>query len=157
MKKILISVVLVLVSVNLAIAQSELNKLLIVEISTGNSQSASAEFVEIFNPNSIVVDLEGYKLEYKSATGTDWTNKANLTGRLGSYSRYLLATPQLGIESSQSIPGGLAGRGGHLRISSNYKVLDLLGWGYTKMREKIHDRHICTCHSWGIGATLWFV
>jgi predicted extracellular nuclease len=142
MKKKIISLIIVfvgvvLISANLVIAQSEPKKLLIVEISTGNSQSASAEFVEIFNPNSTVVDLEGYKLEYKSASGPDWTNKASLTGKLGSYSRYLLSTSQLGVENSQQISSGFATTGGHLRISNGEKALDLLGWGAANLPESL--------------------
>jgi predicted extracellular nuclease len=142
MNKKLMTLVLALVSASmigarLVLAQSEPKKLLIVEISTGNSLSASAEYVEIYNPNNSAVDLDGYKLEYRSAAGSDWSTKSNLTGKLGPRGRYLLATSQLSISSSATMGSGLPASGGHLRISNADKVLDLLGWGNASLPESL--------------------
>lgn len=131
MKKIM-AVITILVMCGLATkvgAQSQANKLLIVEFSTESLVSTSAEFVEIYNPSPIQLDLDGYKLEYKSATGTDWMSKVSLSGQIAPRGRYLICTSVSGLSCSASMSSGLATSGGHLRITYESNILDMVAWG----------------------------
>ncbi len=129
MKRLILALTIVMAFATLALANAAPKKLMIVELSTGNSASASAEFVEIYNPNNSVIDLDGYKLEYKSATGSYWTNKVSLEGKINTRGRFLLASSQMNMISSAAIASGFAATGGQVRISNNDIVLDTLAWG----------------------------
>ena len=108
-------------------AQSDPRQLLIVELQTEDSLSASNEFVEIYNPGNGPIPTEGWRLQYKSSSGTKWTTKATFENVIDSRSWYLFSTYQ---EASQSINPGISSSGGHIRIIDELDhVVDLLGWG----------------------------
>lgn len=137
MKKILLAIALSLSGLYSVAAQSAPAKLLLVEVSTGNSSSASAEFIELYNPNNEEVKLDDYKLEYKSAEGANWTTKASLSGKIAVRGRLLLATSTMAIPGAKTVSSGLPVAGGHLRISKSEQVLDTLGWGTADSPENI--------------------
>src|SRR5438309_649700 len=62
----------------------------ISEVSPASPNSASQEFVEIYNPVDQPVIIDDWHLEYKSATGTTWTLKATLNGNIEPRGFYLL-------------------------------------------------------------------
>lgn len=105
--------------------------LVISEIQTGSSASASEEFIEIYNPTTSPVDLSGWKIEYKSASGSSWSSKATLSGNLEPSGYYLVASNSyLSGLADQSMSDGLSATGGHVRIKDASGVqVDLIGWG----------------------------
>ncbi len=103
----------------------------IVEVQTGSVNSASEEFVEIFNPTAQPVRLDGFLLQYLSASGENWITKAELSGEIPIRGRYLISTY---IDyADESMSSGLSTTGGHLRVMQPLEdgelVYDVLGWG----------------------------
>lgn len=112
------------------------NKILIAEVLMDNQDSASAEFVELRNPNSKSVAVDGWQLEYLSSSGTDWLAKASLEGNIQAFDSLLIATDQLGIESDIQMSSGLARTGGHIRVLDELGIeIDKLGWGAAENPE----------------------
>ena len=106
---------------------SELPSLLMNEVSLGSGISATEEVIEIVNTTGDEVELTGVILQYKSQTGTNWTTKASLIGRLRPYGRYLVSNY---IDSaSLEFNGGLSGSSGHLRLVFDEIEIDKIGWG----------------------------
>lgn len=95
------------------------------------------EFVELYNAENNSLDLTGYKVQYKSATGTQWQDLAVLSGRtIDPYKFLLIASdtavlggisPDITYSSSRL---GLSATGGNLRIiDDNGDVVDRVAWG----------------------------
>lgn len=74
---IVVMVVGVLTTAFVSAAQKQI---LITEVQTGSANSASEEFVEIYNTTNQDIDISGWSLYYKSATGTSWGKKATVGG-----------------------------------------------------------------------------
>lgn len=120
---------------------------LIVELqvrSDASSGAAEHEFVELYNRTDLPINMSSWKLQYKSATGSSWSDKATLHGSLAPHSRYLLVSDKLPnppAANSDSpalavatFSAGLSDSGGHIRIVDAIVptvsvVHDLLGWG----------------------------
>lgn len=110
----------------------DLEELQIIEIQTAGIKSASAEFIEIYNPNLTSIDLSGFKIQYKSASGSSWSTKASLSKVIGPRSRALIATSHLQLDQALELGSGLAGSGGHVQLieaSDTITKHDLVGWG----------------------------
>lgn len=121
--------------------------ILIVELQVrGDAVTGPAdhEFIELFNMTDQPIDVSSWKLQYKSATGSSWSDKATLHGSLSPGGRYLLvsdkypnpptADPDLPALALTTFSAGLSDSGGHVRIvdavvSAVPVVHDLLGWG----------------------------
>lgn len=110
--------------------------IIINEFTTRGPSGASDEFVELYNPTESTISITGWKLQYKSASGTSWDSKvgSGLTGSINARSFYLLASKNY---SSSSVPDykhsanwGFADLGGHVRIiDANGFVIDKVGYG----------------------------
>ncbi len=115
--------------------------IVISELQTASMTSASEEFVELYNPLDEAVDITGWRLEYKSATGANWSSKATLSGSVESQGFYLIAsTDYLTDAATAAMASGLAASGGHIRLVSlndqqSEAVVDLLGWGTADLAE----------------------
>lgn len=48
------------------------------------------DFIELYNPTSLQVNLSGWSVQYSSATGTTWSGKTPLTGIIAPNSYYLI-------------------------------------------------------------------
>ncbi|MEK7263235.1 MAG: lamin tail domain-containing protein, partial [Bacteroidota bacterium] len=110
--------------------------LVISEFATRGSSAATDEFCELYNPTDAVIDLSGWKLEYKSATGTTWLIKANIPAgkTIPSHGYFLIApTSYIGNVLPDYVPAewnsGNADNG-HLHIinAANTEI-DKVGWG----------------------------
>ncbi len=102
----------------------------ISELQTGTTASASQEFVELYNPTDSDVALDNWTVEYKSATGSSWSKKATLTGIIVSHGFYLVAPKTYLSQADASLSAGLAASGGHVRLmNTTGSQIDLLGWG----------------------------
>lgn len=122
-----------------AFSQTADGDIMIVEIQTGTTNSASEEFVELYNASDQNVDISHYKVEYYSAT-SDFTTPSRsipLHGTLYAGKHYLLAsTGYLANKVNDSFSAGFSKMGGHIRLispdpsdSTKKLVHDLVGWG----------------------------
>ena len=107
--------------------------IVISEVSMGSEDSASTEFVELYNNSSSAIDISSWSLYYRSATGTSWTKKAAIAPAtvVSSHSFYLISTE---AGSSTHLTSGMAQSGGVLQLrDSKSLVMDMLGWGSTSL------------------------
>lgn len=130
MKKIIfafIIIVLIIFGMPLSLSASSKN-ILITEVQTGSSTSASEEFVEIYNSSANDLDLSGWSMYYKSATGTSWTKKASvISGTLKPGDFWLFSA---NLPGNTSFSSGLSGTGGNLQIRDKLgNTIDQFGWG----------------------------
>src|SRR5690606_31533066 len=100
----------------MSVAKAETSSLIITEIQTGSLESASEEFIEIYNPSNSPLNLEGIVVQYKSANGSSWQSKSELSGWVDSKSFVLIATESYFEEVNFTFDPGLSGAGGHIRI-----------------------------------------
>ena len=134
------------VTIEPAVTPPLTNHVVISEFSGGSSANAKDEFIELYNPTSSPIAIGGWKVQYKSATGTAYSNSAADTIPAGAVIQpkgyYLLvgtAYPTTAavkgdftysFDSSASTTGG-----GHVRIGPNLDAsvttvaVDLLGYG----------------------------
>lgn len=100
--------------------------LVISEVAMGSSVSASDEFVELYNNSSDPVDIGGWSLQYKSATGNIWQTKSDVADdeTVAGHGFYVFKT------SNKSLSSGLAQAGGNLRlVDKSGQAIDSLAWG----------------------------
>jgi|GEM_PF-4782000 len=118
--------------------------IVISEIATGASDSASDEFIELYNPTSETVNISGWKIQYSvwdKGTDATFTTKQEIPANtnLPAYRYYLAASNSTayghgydgGDEDVINNWGwGLAADGGHVRIidGSSFEK-DRVGWG----------------------------
>lgn len=114
--------------------------ILIAEVQTGSLSSASQEFIELVNVTHGTIDVSNWRVEYYSASTTDFVTPSRvmpLAGSMPAGAHYLLSTAGYLVGSAHdSFAAGLAASGGHLRLieqdpdnPSSPKVHDTLGWG----------------------------
>ena len=70
------------------------SSLVISELSMGSSSSATEEFVELYNNSNAFLNLAGYSIYYRSATGSSYTKKATFasTSSVAPHSFFLAST-----------------------------------------------------------------
>jgi hypothetical protein len=122
--------------VTLAVSRS----LVISELQTGTSTAASQEFIELYNPSAADVVLDGWSIQYKSASSVDapssWARRASLAGTIKAHGFYLIAPKVYLGGADAELSTGLAVAGGHVRlIDSSGTVIDLLAWGTANTPE----------------------
>ncbi len=128
-KRILMLIVLMLVAVIVALpARAGVKSALITEVQTGGLTSAGEEFVEIQNTSTTTIDISGWTMYYKSATGATWSKKATVaTGTLAPGKFWVFASNLAGNTSYSS---GLSQTGGNIQIRDKQAVVvDQFGWG----------------------------
>jgi hypothetical protein len=104
------------------------------EFSTGVASAAANEFVELFNPGSVSVDLSGYRLVYRSAAGTAdvvlATIPATTTVAAGGYYLFGGSAYAGAVRPDQTFTTGLASSGGGLGLrSADGNLVDSVGYG----------------------------
>jgi hypothetical protein len=109
--------------------------LLLSEVMTGGA-SASDEFIELYNPSSATLPLEGLEVVYVTASGATITRKASWSaGAVGmSPGAHLLIANGTGIFAGLAdvaYANGLAATGGSaaLRVIGAATAIDAVGWG----------------------------
>ncbi len=113
---------------------SSIGHLVISEVMTGGA-GASDEFVELYNPASVSLSLDGLELVYVTASGATVTRKA-VWGpgvEIGPGGHVLVANESgvfAGIADG-TYAGGLAATGGSmaLRVVAAAHAIDAVGWG----------------------------
>ncbi len=105
--------------------------LVINEIMVGSSSSASDEFVEIFNPCSSAVDLSGWSLVYRSASGSNDIKLADLSSlAMGAQGYLVLGGSAFSGNADQTLASGLASAGGGVALhDSTNDTVDSIGYG----------------------------
>lgn len=111
-------------------------QVVINEVQTGSLTSANEEFIEILNLGEDSVDVAGWHVEYKSATGLTWSVKATLSGELYVGGKLVIAsTGYLSTITASNFSAGLSKTGGNLRITSvntndgSIVTHDAVAWG----------------------------
>lgn len=146
----LLSLVIAVFSLSLAFplrqAHAEdlaLNNLVISELQTGGcaqydsvnatcvGENGSMEFIELYNPLTIELNVENWKVQYISASGNTVTTLSSLDGNVLPQSHLLLSHQGYLEEFSDlTFSSSLAKTGGHIRIvDEQAQVVDLIGWG----------------------------
>ncbi|MBL8955197.1 MAG: lamin tail domain-containing protein [Myxococcaceae bacterium] len=121
------------------------NHVVISEVATAGPGGAADEFVELYNPTMAPVDMSGWRLQYKSATGATYQNKVTMpagatipprgyylitsggTAYTGTVTADLQATGDLALQATAA----------HVRIGTNQvgtsptdtTVIDTVGYG----------------------------
>jgi hypothetical protein len=101
------------------------------EFSTGTLSSTSDEFVELVNVGTAPADLAGYRLVYRSASGTTDVQVASLGGWIAPASFFLLGGSGFtGAAADQRFTTGLAQTGGGIALyDPTGAIVDSVGWG----------------------------
>ena len=118
-----------MLSVNFAAtAKANQKSILITEVQTGTEVSASQEFVEIYNDSSTQVDISGWSMYYKSATGNTWTKKATILTRILNPGEFFVFNS--GLLGDISFSSTFSESGGNIQIRNNLGVaVDQFAWG----------------------------
>jgi hypothetical protein len=104
------------------------------EVETGTTGSASDEFVELSNTGSAAVDIGGWKVVYRSASGTSDTTLATIPAGTSLPARaffVLGGSAYAGAAVADlSFSAGLAATGGGVGVrDSSGTLVDGVGWG----------------------------
>ena len=104
------------------------------EVQTGTAASASDEFVELVNAGSSAADIGGWKLVYRSATGTSDVTLATVPAgtMLAAGGFYLFGGSAYAEPPAADLPfaTGLAAAGGAVGLrDAAGTVVDSVGWG----------------------------
>jgi hypothetical protein len=131
------------------LATAGASNVVISELQVGVSGSAADEFVELYNPTPAPVDIGGWVLQYRSATGTTYSPSVTIPmGTVLPPRRYFLITSVRNASAASGFTGtvasdvantgplGLSGTGGHVRIGplttgspTDSNAVDTLGYG----------------------------
>jgi len=122
--------------------------ILITELQTGGSSDATEEFVELYNPNDTAIDITGWQLQYRAASGTavqTWpasTIKATLacptrsaadcTVQIQPKGRLVLVHTIANIAGAFPMSGGFSATGGEVRLAqpgTTPILQDFVGYG----------------------------
>jgi hypothetical protein len=109
--------------------------LVVSEVMTGGA-SASDEFIELYNPSSTSLPLEGLEVVYVTASGATVTRKASWPTGAAAVppGSHLLIANEAGLFGGMAdvaYANGLAATGGSvaLRVVGAATAIDVLGWG----------------------------
>jgi hypothetical protein len=103
----------------------------------GNSGAPfNKDFIELYNPTDLPISLDGWKIQYASATGL-FSNSTTLAGTIPAHGYYLIT--QAGGANGVDVPTAdasgsitMSGTNGKVRLVSNAdpeEVIDLVGFG----------------------------
>jgi hypothetical protein len=102
------------------------------ELMTGTAASATNEFVELLNAGPVAADLGGFRLVYRSSSGTSDTTLATVPAgtSLGPGARYVFGGASFSGTADQSFNVGLASTGGGVGLRSpSAQLVDSVGYG----------------------------
>jgi predicted extracellular nuclease len=105
----------------------------------GNTGAAfNKDFIELYNPTDAPISLDGWSVQYASATGTTWTSTP-LSGTIPAYGFYLIT--QAGGANGAAVPTAdasgaitMAAGAGKVKLVSNIDpsdIVDYVGFGGT--------------------------
>lgn len=132
-------------AVHLAHAEAATTRVVISQLSTGDSQSGNNEFVELYNNSLSDVDISNWCIRYSTAadslqsspkycfTPSDVQTKVYLA----THGYAIIVTPSYVMPSGTSPDGrftgsGMAATGGHIKLfGADGALIDKVGWGTT--------------------------
>jgi hypothetical protein len=102
---------------------------LITELQVGSDTSASDEFVELYNPSDMAIDISGWLVYYKSATGKTWTKKATVpAGTVLQPKQYWVISSE--PDGDSTLNSGFAQTSGNVQLRDNTgHTVDQIAWG----------------------------
>jgi hypothetical protein len=117
-----------------------LPSLVINEIQTGGCtgnpcvEDTKDEFIELYNPQAITQQTDGWRISYITASGTTHTVLANLHGAIAAHGYVLLGHESYysnaDLHFGSTSTGSLAKTGGHIEVTDTSGVIiDYVGWG----------------------------
>lgn len=125
-------------------ATAAANHVVISEFATRGPTAATDEFVELYNPTANAIDISGWKLQYKSATGASFADRAVLPANasIPAHGFYLIAnqsyigavTPDY-TSSLWNSGTGMADSGHERILDAVSNQVDLVGWGTANAPE----------------------
>lgn len=108
-------------------------KLLISEVRLAGASSTHDEFVRLYNPNDVSVDLTGWYVQKKTKSGADYSSfaKADLfTGKqIASHETVTIAHPSSSVPYDIASDYGIADDNTLVIKDPNGDILDKVGWG----------------------------
>ncbi len=114
-------------------AASDTDHIVISEVQTGSTASASQEFVELYNPTDQAVALDGWQVQYRAASSTSsWANRTGegIVGTIPAHGFFLIASTAYLSNADNPFSSGMAAGGGSLRIiDTDSNGIDMVGWG----------------------------
>jgi hypothetical protein len=122
-----------------AFAISSPPQVLISELQTnGGSGHSGNEFIELYNPDVAEIALDGWKIQYHSASNSDcingWSSSPKISfpsgAKIKSYGFYLLSATGYLDSADAHFTSGLSDTAGAIRlIRTDLSVSDSLAWG----------------------------
>jgi len=109
--------------------------LVINEIMTGTTQTLTEEWVEIFNPCSAAVTVDGWKLGYRAATNTDGASAADsstlysFAGSIPAGAYRLLGGSGYAGTKDGALGSGIAASGAVALRNGAGTIVDAVAWG----------------------------
>jgi len=109
--------------------------LVINELQTETTQSASEEFVEIYNPCTTAVAVDGFKLGYRAATNTtpasssDSSTLYTFSGSLAAGAYFVVAGTSFGGTKNGTLSSGLATSGSVALRDAAAAIVDSVAYG----------------------------
>ncbi len=118
-------------------AATNTDHIVISEVAVAGPNGAGDEFIELYNPTGAAIDISGWRLQYRSATGTTWSLKATMPANtsIGAHRYFLVgATNYRGTVTPDFTPGAIdmAAAAGHIRLVDDSAApveIDKLGYG----------------------------
>lgn len=107
------------------------NHIVISEFLVDSSGSEPAyEFVELYNPTNSLINITGWNIAYKSASGSSWSKLVSIKGSIQAYGFFLIGGDSVVPKPDINTTLGFATNGGHiaLRNATNY-IIDKVGYG----------------------------
>ncbi|MGC9042860.1 MAG: lamin tail domain-containing protein, partial [Myxococcota bacterium] len=123
------------------------NHIVISEVAT-RGQTAYDEFVELYNPLNTAINISGWKMQYKSSTGTTWSDKFTFpaNSQIAAHGYLLLAADTADYQGPTpdfKFPAGIADNS-HIRIVDNNGLeVDKIGF-FTTDPEGSPAQNPCT-------------
>jgi hypothetical protein len=106
--------------------------LVVNELQTGGAGGTQDEFIELYNACATPADLSGYKLVYRSATGTTDIELLAFTSQSVPSSGYLVVgqTNYTGTAAVRYTASGMAAAGGGVALlDASGNIIDSVGYG----------------------------
>ncbi len=129
--------------VPVAHGEAAVGGVVISQLSTGDTQSASNEFVELYNNSASDIDISNWCIRYATAANSLQGSPKYCFAPADAQTKIYLSSHQyaLVVTSSLTVPGGgspdgrfsgsgMAATGGHILLQNNVAAtIDVVGWG----------------------------
>lgn len=127
--------VILMALIKIAPAKAATTSVVISEISMGSEDSASEEFVELYNNSQSDLDISDWGIYYKSSSGKTWTKKYTFASSTIIKAHDFITVSTL-TGSTYTLSSGMAQTAGSMQIKDSIgTTIDLVGWGSSDAYE----------------------